>query len=164
MGLEPRLFGPGDLAHLPIITNPEPSNLYENISSWFETERVQPTRLNTCNSLTIMTKLAVAGVGVSLLPTAILRGELGAGLLQVLATAPAIAPHPLAVAYRRDYRGSGLRMVADVVSQLVASSDLGSEPIGLHMADTEAAQWMRPGNQAPPQICRWQADKPGASP
>ncbi|MGE0798706.1 MAG: LysR family transcriptional regulator, partial [Lautropia sp.] len=50
--------GPADIAHVPILTNPSPSNLYFSIADWFQRAGVQPARFITCNSLDIMTRLA----------------------------------------------------------------------------------------------------------
>src|SRR5207237_9860295 len=87
---------PADLAPLPIITNPNPSHLYTSITSWFAAAGVQPAHLNTCNSLVIMTRLALEGAAISLLPSAILRKEIDSGALRLLNVSPRIAPHALA--------------------------------------------------------------------
>jgi DNA-binding transcriptional LysR family regulator len=115
---------PADLAPLPIITNPNPSHLYTSITSWFAVAGVQPAHLNTCNSLVIMTRLALEGAAISLLPAAILRREIDSGALRLLNVSPRIAPHALAVAYRRDAPGQGLRTLAHMIEELARASDL----------------------------------------
>ncbi|MFN2643824.1 MAG: substrate-binding domain-containing protein, partial [Burkholderiales bacterium] len=117
---------PAELAPLPIITNPNPSHLYTSITSWFAAAGVQPAHLNSCNSLVIMTRLALEGAAISLLPTAILRKEIDAGALRVLNTSPRIAPHALSVAYRRDAPGQGLRTLARMIEELARASDLSA--------------------------------------
>jgi len=115
---------PADLAALPIITNPNPSNLYTSIVGWFAAAGVQPERINTCNSLVIMTRLAREGAGISLLPSAVLRAEIASKALRVLRVAPRVAAHSLTVAYRRDTPGQGLRLLARTIHELAAQSDL----------------------------------------
>lgn len=117
-------FRPADLGRLPIVTNPEPSNLYTSITGWFAAAGVQPARINTCNSLVIMAQLAREGAGISLLPLAILQSELAAKALRVLKVSPPLPPHMLAVAYRRDSPGPGLRAVSQMIHELTAKSPL----------------------------------------
>ena len=117
---------PADLAPLPIITNPNPSHLYTSITSWFAAAGVQPAHLNTCNSLVIMSRLALEGAAISLLPTAVLRREIESGGLRLLNVSPRIAPHALAVAYRRDAPGQGLRTLARMIEELARASDLSA--------------------------------------
>src|SRR5439155_1536657 len=109
---------PADLAAVPIITNPNPSNLYTSITGWFAAAGVQPVRIHTCNSLVIMTRLALEGAGISLLPIAILRKEIRSGALRALTVAPKIPAHRLAVAYRRDAPGPGLRTLSQMIQEL----------------------------------------------
>jgi DNA-binding transcriptional LysR family regulator len=124
LGLGGGVHGPADLVDQPILTNPRPSNLFDSITGWFAPLGRQPERLQTCNSLTIMARLAMAGVGVTLLPVAILHDELTDGSLVALQTSPAIAAHPLAVAFRHDYAGRGLQFLADEIAALVSASEL----------------------------------------
>jgi DNA-binding transcriptional LysR family regulator len=115
---------PADLAPLPIITNPNPSNLYTSVVGWFAAAGVQAERISTCNSLVIMMRLAREGAGISLLPAAVLRSEIASKALRVLRVAPRVAPHPLNVAYRRDTPGQGLRVLSRTIHELAAESDL----------------------------------------
>jgi DNA-binding transcriptional LysR family regulator len=126
VALPSRTLRPADLAAVPIVTNPEPSNLYTSIAGWFAAAGVRPARIHTCNSLVIMIQLAREGAGVSLLPAAVLAKELRANTLRVLKVAPRIPPHPLAVAYRRDAPGQGLKTLAKMIRELATSSQGGS--------------------------------------
>ena len=117
---------PADLAAMPIITNPNPSNLYTSITGWFAAAGVQPVHIHTCNSLVIMTRLALEGAGISLLPIAILRKEISSGALRALTVTPKIPAHKLAVAYRRDAPGPGLRTVSQMIHELTRASELSS--------------------------------------
>lgn len=128
LGLPEGRLAPADLRDLPILTNPEPSNLYSTAIDWFGQAGLEPARLSTCNSLTHMLRLAAAGVGVSLLPTAILHAEIEAGLLRVLETVPAIPPHELAMALRSGPGAPDLSLVRSLVREVVARSELAAGP------------------------------------
>jgi len=117
-------FRPAQLADVPIITNPNPSNLYTSITGWFAAAGVQPARISTCNSLVIMTRLAREGAGVSLLPSAVLKSEIQSKALRVLRVVPRIPAHPLNVAYRRDASAHGMRALSRMVHELARESDL----------------------------------------
>ncbi len=116
-------FTPADLAGLPILSNPNPSQLFTSISAWFAAAGIRPERVSTCNSLVIMARLAQQGAGISLLPEVTLRPELKSGKLEVLKVTPHVPPHMMAVAYRRDARGSGLGVVAQMVHELAQGSE-----------------------------------------
>jgi len=115
---------PADLKDIPIITNPEPSNLYSTAINWFAGAGLEPVRLSTCNSLTYMVRLAAAGVGASLLPRSILRAEVDGGLLRILESDPAIAPHHMAIAGRHAPSSPDLAFVREMAREIVARSEL----------------------------------------
>jgi DNA-binding transcriptional LysR family regulator len=120
---ETRLIA-ADLADMPIITNPEPSNLYTSAIEWFGRAGLEPTRLSSCNSLTHMVRLTAAGVGVSLLPTAILHHEIESGMLHILETDPPIEPHSMAIAVRCTPTSADLSLVQEIARGIVANSDM----------------------------------------
>jgi DNA-binding transcriptional LysR family regulator len=124
LGLPERHLVPSDLEDVPIITNPEPSNLYSSAIEWFGRGGLAPARLNSCNSLTYMLRLAAAGVGVSLLPTAILHPEVESGVLRILETEPPIEPHDMAIAVRCAPTSPDLSPVLEIAREIVARSEL----------------------------------------
>jgi DNA-binding transcriptional LysR family regulator len=108
------------LATVPILTNPAPSHLYSSVRNWFAASGETPERLHTCNSLTVMIKLAAAGVGASLLPTAIIGGEIASGTLRELRTRQPVPPHMFYLARRREAGSPQLRFVEDVAREILA--------------------------------------------
>jgi len=119
LGTPDRVLTPLDLRTYPIITNPRPSHLLRTIREWFAQGRTEPKRLHTCTSLTIMIRLTCAGVGISLLPAALLSREIAAREVLALRTRPSIPTHTLWMAYRRDMPGLDLGVFYDLVRPLV---------------------------------------------
>lgn len=118
------ILRPARLVDVPIITNPSPSHLFASVRAWFSGAGLVPRRLNTCNSLLVMARLAAGGAGIGLMPPSIIRGELAAGTLRLLRTSPALQPHQMMIATRRDAPQHLVRSVVGLVRPLVRASDL----------------------------------------
>ena len=97
-----KIATPAGLVHMPILTHPAPSLLFETIHAWFGSANLTPQRVNTCSSLFITKALACDGIGISLLPSEIITAEVRAGTLRALMARPKIPSNPLYVSYRRD--------------------------------------------------------------
>jgi DNA-binding transcriptional LysR family regulator len=124
LGLPRRIVRPEHLLQQEIFTNPEPSNLLPLIRRWFASAGLRPTRLSTCNSLSVILTLTMAGAGVSLLPVSILATQPGAGALAVLRARPAIPTSRMHVAHLIDKAGPGLQVVLQAIRAVVARSSL----------------------------------------
>ncbi len=122
LDLPSRALTPSDLKAYPIITNPRPSKLYATIQEWFASVGDMPTRLYTCNSLSIMANLASKGFGLSLLPVGLFQGEMKRGALRILQVKPALPKHHLAIAYRIDPGRPNLKPIRDVCHALVTGA------------------------------------------
>jgi len=128
LDLPKRAVRPVDLVRLPIFTNPEPSSLMAVIRAWFGAAGIEVPPLSTCNSLSVILRLTLAGEGVSLLPTAILSRELGTGRLRALGARPAIARSQLFAAYQIDKLGGGALTVIDIARKVIRRSRLLAGP------------------------------------
>ncbi len=124
LGLPNRVLEPGDLLATAVICNPAPSHLYRAAHEWFAAADYLPERITTCNNLTIMARLAAAGHGVAMLPTAILRTEFELGALRPLRTDPVAGSHDLLFAWRPTLSPVIVGAVRDTAAQLVRTSDL----------------------------------------
>jgi len=120
--LPDRPLGPADLAHVRIITNPPPSGLYASTQAWFESDGVEPSRVSTCDALSVITRLVINGVGASLLPVCILGAEIEGGLLRPLRVRPAIPAHVLHVAFPTEQAGPGLDAVVAAAYEVLADT------------------------------------------
>jgi len=88
---------PENLVDLPLFTNGPPSGLFTTIQMWFGTRGLKPHRLNTCNPLTVIARLAGAGTGAALLPREMIKLSGDDLTLRVLEAEPPIPSHNLCV-------------------------------------------------------------------
>ncbi|CAH1656650.1 LysR substrate-binding domain-containing protein [Chelatococcus asaccharovorans] len=103
---------------LPIFANSPPSGPFTTIQMWFGTRGLKPLRLNTCNPLTVIARLANAGTGAALLPREILRLS-GEGLdLRVLEADPPVAGHHLCAMWWDAESAGEYAYLADMARQI----------------------------------------------
>jgi len=121
------LVRPRDLAPYEIFTNPEPSNLMTLVRNWFGTAGLEVPHLSTCNSLSVILRLAMAGAGVSLLPTAILPRRRSSRALRVLHAQPRLGRPRLFAAYQLEKRGRRVESVLNTVRRVIEQSNFGSD-------------------------------------
>src|SRR5882762_30800 len=75
-----------DLAKFPIITFPRKTQPYEIVRSLFNRPDLPPIRLHASASLATVIHMAIEGLGIAVIPTAIVENELADGRLQLLST------------------------------------------------------------------------------
>src|SRR4030081_658432 len=86
LGLGNRELTVHDLAKFPIITFPRKTQPYETVRSLFNRPDLPPVRLHASTSLATVIHMAIEGLGVAVIPTAIVENELADGRLQLLTT------------------------------------------------------------------------------
>ena len=92
--------------------------------NWFGSAGLEPQRLGTCNSLSVILRLTAAGAGVSLLPPAILTNELRAGSVELLKTRRKLVRQRLFIGYQVDMIGPTMLDVLDIARRVVRRSRL----------------------------------------
>src|SRR5262249_5078750 len=75
-----------DLAQYPIITFPRKTQPYELVRSLFSQPDVPSIRLHASASLATVIHMAIEGLGIAVIPTAIVERELETGRLLLLST------------------------------------------------------------------------------
>lgn len=105
---------PEDLADKEIFTYPAPSNQMRMILDWFANASVRPTAIRTCNSLSVILPLVMAGAGVSLLPNGYLRNDRRSRHLRYLEAKPTIAQSQYVAAYLADKAGPNMHAVIEM--------------------------------------------------
>ncbi len=96
-GLGPKVR-PADLRQVPIVTNPAPSAMFRQISGWFASTGIEPSRLDLCSSVTVCAHLVASAVAVGVLPHKMAEHRQG-GPLSIVAADPPIEPGRVFVAY-----------------------------------------------------------------
>jgi DNA-binding transcriptional LysR family regulator len=118
-------LGPSDLASRPVLMLTEDSHHHPIVRQWFRDAGVHMEPVAMANTMTVLARMAMPGLGVALLPRHAFRDQLAAGELEVVPTAPALAPVPMSLLYRQER----VPELADVLVRLVRlASDLPEPP------------------------------------
>jgi DNA-binding transcriptional LysR family regulator len=118
----------GDLAKFPIITFPRKTQPYEIVRSLFNRPELPPIRLHASASLATVIHMAVEGLGIAVIPTAIVQNELADGRLQLLSTNLQIAPLTFCASWLASPDTVAVELVADLASQIAQASSLVDAP------------------------------------
>src|ERR1700736_472576 len=128
LGLDRRRLTVHDLAKFPIITFPSKTQPYEIVRSLFNRPDLPPIRLHASASLATVVHMAIEGLGVAVIPTAIVEKELASGQLQLLSTNLKIAPLTFSASWLESPDTAAVELVADLASQIAQSSALVDAP------------------------------------
>jgi DNA-binding transcriptional LysR family regulator len=125
LGNKPPPFTPRDLEGSRIITWSKDAEIYRSIEHWFISNGAHPARRITCNTAATMATLAAAGLGITLLPTELVRRELADGTLRIIQTDPEFEPvryHAIYVPTRQVSLGQIVAEAARKISSFKASA------------------------------------------
>jgi DNA-binding transcriptional LysR family regulator len=117
-----------DLAKFPIITFPSKTQPYEIVRSLFNRPELPPIRLHASASLATVVHMAIEGLGVAVIPTAIVENELADGRLQLLSTDLTIAPLTFSASWLESPDTVAVELVAELASRIAQSSGLVDAP------------------------------------
>ena len=122
-----------DLAKFPIITFPRKTQPYEIVRSLFNRPDLPPIRLHASASLATVVHMAIEGLGVAVIPTAIVEKELASGQLQLLSTNLKIAPLTFSASWLESPDTIAVELVAGLASQIAqASASVDAPPPARH--------------------------------
>jgi DNA-binding transcriptional LysR family regulator len=107
-----------DLAKFPIITFPRKTQPYETIQSLFNRPDLPPIRLHASASLATVIHMAVEGLGIAVIPTAIVENELADGRLQLLTTDLKIPPLTFSASWLESPDTHAVERVADLAARI----------------------------------------------
>jgi DNA-binding transcriptional LysR family regulator len=117
-----------DLAKFPIITFPRKTQPYEIVRSLFNRPDLPPIRLHASASLATVIHMAIEGLGIAVIPTAIVENELADGRLQLLSTDLKISPLTFSASWLASPDTVAVELVADLASKIARSSALVDAP------------------------------------
>ena len=113
-----------DLAKFPIITFPRKTQPYEIVRALFNRPDLPPIRLHASASLATVIHMAIEGLGIAVIPTAIVENELVDGRLQLLSTDLKISPLTFAASWLASPDTVAVELVADLAGQIAQSNAL----------------------------------------
>jgi DNA-binding transcriptional LysR family regulator len=111
-----------DLAKFPIITFSRKTRPYEIVRSLFNRPDLPPIRLHASASMSTVIHMAIEGLGIALIPTAIIENELASGRLQLLCTDLKISPLTFSASWLASPDTIAIELVADLASKLARES------------------------------------------
>jgi DNA-binding transcriptional LysR family regulator len=117
-----------DLAKFPIITFPRKTQPYEIVRSLFNRPELPPIRLHASASLATVIHMAIEGLGIAVIPTAIVENELADGRLQLLATDLKISPLTFSASWLASPDTVAVELVAGLAGKIAQSSALVDAP------------------------------------
>jgi DNA-binding transcriptional LysR family regulator len=122
-----------DLAKFPIITFPRKTQPYEIVRSLFNRPDLPPIRLHASASLATVIHMAIEGLGIAVIPTAIVQNELADGRLQLLATDLKISPLTFSASWLASPDTVAVELVADLAGKIAQSSaGVDAPPLARH--------------------------------
>jgi DNA-binding transcriptional LysR family regulator len=128
LGLGNGLLTVHDLAKFPIITFPRKTQPYEIVRSLFNRPELPPIRLHASASLATVIHMAIEGLGIAVIPTAIVENELADGRLQLLSTDLKISPLTFSASWLASPDTVAVELVADLAGKIAQSSALVDAP------------------------------------
>jgi DNA-binding transcriptional LysR family regulator len=117
-----------DLAKFPIITFPRKTQPYEIVRSLFNRPELPPIRLHASASLATVIHMAIEGLGIAVIPTAIVESELADGRLQLLSTDLKITPLTFSASWLASPDTAAVELVAGLAGKIAHSRALVDVP------------------------------------
>ncbi len=113
-----RRLAVADLAKFPIITFPRKTQPYENVRSLFNRPELPAIRLHTSASLATVIHMAIEGMGIAVIPTAIVEDQLRDGRLQKLNTDLVVPPVAFSANWLDSPDTAAVERVADLAAEI----------------------------------------------
>jgi DNA-binding transcriptional LysR family regulator len=111
-----------DLAKVPIITFPRKTQPYESVRALFNRPDLPPIRLHASASLATVIHMAIEGLGVAVIPSAIVQNELADGRLHLLDTEMTMAPLTFTASWLASPDIVAVERVASLAADIAQSS------------------------------------------
>jgi DNA-binding transcriptional LysR family regulator len=118
-----------DLAKFPIITFPRKTQPYEVVRSLFNRPDLPPVRLHASTSLATVKHMAIEGLGIAVIPTAIVESEMADGRLQLLSTDLQIPPMTFSASWLASPDTVAVERVAELAAQLAQKEHVVDAPL-----------------------------------
>ncbi|WJR80622.1 LysR family transcriptional regulator [Bradyrhizobium sp. NP1] len=111
-----------DLAKFPIITFARKTQPYEAVRALFNRPDLPPIRLHASASIATVIHMALEGLGIAIIPSAIVENELAAGRLQHLATNVKMPPLTFSASWLASPDVAAVERVVDLAQRIAQSA------------------------------------------
>ncbi len=118
LGLGKESLTTDDLAKFPIITFPRRTQPYEWVRSLFNRPDLPAMRLHASASLATVIHMTLEGLGIAVIPRAIVENEIANGSLQLLSTDVLLPPLTFSASWLASPDTAAIELVADLAVQL----------------------------------------------
>jgi DNA-binding transcriptional LysR family regulator len=118
-----RPLNPDDLSRRHILTNPSPSPTFSILMDWFAGHGLVPPRINTCNSIAAIQRVAVSGGCICVLPTCVIQGQLNNGTLVELNVDPALPKQSMFAAYSKGAVSRAVPKMVKAIRTAILNTD-----------------------------------------
>ena len=132
LGLGKGPFTLKELAKFPIITFARKTQPYETVRSLFNRPGLPPMRLHASASLATVIHMAIEGLGIAVIPAAIVENELADGKLSELKTSFQIKPLTFCAAWLTSPEETAVERVVDLAAKIAQGN---SATVGLPIID-----------------------------
>ena len=121
-----------ELAKFPIITFPRRSQPYEIVRSLFNRPGLPAIRLHASASLATVIHMAIEGLGIAVIPTAIVENELADQRLQLLSTELKIPPLTFSASWLASPDTVAVELIADLAGKIAQSASVDAPRLARH--------------------------------
>jgi DNA-binding transcriptional LysR family regulator len=119
-----RTFTPADLEQYQLLVPPPPARLHATAMKWFADAGVTPGRVSTCNSIHATAETIVQGAAVGIVPVRIMASAVETHGVRLLKVNPPLPGHQVAICYQIREFGPSLKLLVDLIRELVAKNKL----------------------------------------
>src|SRR6201990_2094146 len=123
-----------DLAKFPIITFPRKTQPYESVRSLLNRADLPPIRLHASASLATVIHMAIEGLGIAVIPAAIVENELANGRLQELRTDLKIPPLTFTASWLASPEMVAVERVAELAARIASKATPSAASVDAELA------------------------------
>ena len=124
LALPRRTLTPADLEQYQLIVPPPPARLHITVMKWFADAGVAPRRISTCNSIHATAETIAQGAAIGIVPARLMADDLERGRVRAMKLNPPLPGHQVAICYQIREFGPGLKVLVDLIRELVAKHKL----------------------------------------
>jgi DNA-binding transcriptional LysR family regulator len=121
-----------ELAKFPIITFPRKTRPYEAVRALFNRPDLPPIRLHASASLATVIHMAIEGLGIAVIPTAIVENELADQRLQLLSTELKIPPLTFSASWLASPDTVAVELIAELAGKIAQSASVDAPRLARH--------------------------------